>query len=814
MLGRRTVAIGAILTASGGGGGGPPPNPAPVDIALTGASVAYNAASGTVVGTLSVTDPGESSWSFAITGGSGKFTLSAGSGATVQLLRGLSGSLTAGVSESVTVTVTDGAGGTRAETFSITVTDPSALPVDLVRPTFTARDPVIRFVGRGEAATRIVLLAQYLPQGWFPAGETACLRTKAATANGFASGSQIRTQIDVARTHPDGSAAIILIAAEVPRLNTDEVLACDLEIGEVHPSPGSTLVWSTAASGKSASTAMSRAGESAVTHDWLSGTYLEAGYWRQGPLVLERRSYRDTLPAPMVTSARLVGDVALFADGSYAVDCQWCNDAIYAGGDTGTWTGTITATLGGVEKLNTGSITHSGMKRLHREIASWATRPPAGFPDVSVMLDAHILPPLDHQLAPSATMRSNYEYYIGLEGSAWGQPYHHALIERFMPNTSHRIDLGYVPNWAAGWLCCGGSVYWHDVNRDFAEAGAGVPWHAWDRVTGSPLMVIGTRQGLWMHPSTSGWTPAFEASGDNGGWTIDLAHPPSLFFVPYLMTGRRGYLDGLELMVGYGVAGLYPGYTGFEVRGLGGAAEIASGECGNVFRGNMVRGAAWCVRTLAQAWICLPSSGPAAKGDFRSYVEGLIQGNLNWVVGRLPVWNARFGAYAGFISDATYETGINLSPWMQDYVLSVLPRVWLIGFDTAGLVLGWMADGWAGQRCTGVEGWNPRDGAAYYNPEYNTESYIDPIGSWAEARAVQLARGNSQPADTWTISGNFGVLCYGSFVELTALFPARTALADQRDWLVSSSVPNLTATVLSNDYIQFNHTPRGTTRGP
>lgn len=101
-------------------------NPAPTDIALSAATIAPGAASGTVVGTLSVTDPGEATWSFAISNGNTKFALSAGSGATVQLLRGLSGTLTDGVPESVQITVTDGAGGQRVETFSITVGTPGA----------------------------------------------------------------------------------------------------------------------------------------------------------------------------------------------------------------------------------------------------------------------------------------------------------------------------------------------------------------------------------------------------------------------------------------------------------------------------------------------------------------------------------------------------------------------------------------------------------------------------------------------------------------------------------------------------------------
>ena len=121
-MSRQSLALLVLLGVgpySAGGGGG---NPAPTDIALSSSSIADNASANTVVGELSVTDPGESSWSFAITNGNTKFELSASSGATVNLERSATGTLTAGVNESVEITVTDAASNQRVETFTITVT--------------------------------------------------------------------------------------------------------------------------------------------------------------------------------------------------------------------------------------------------------------------------------------------------------------------------------------------------------------------------------------------------------------------------------------------------------------------------------------------------------------------------------------------------------------------------------------------------------------------------------------------------------------------------------------------------------------------
>lgn len=111
------------------------PNPPPADITLSASSIAYTATSGAVVGVLSVTDPGDTAWRFEIVGGSGKWALSNSTAvATVQLLRGLSGTLTAGVNELVQIRAIDSNDQPFVKDFAISVTDPVApftMPIGL-----------------------------------------------------------------------------------------------------------------------------------------------------------------------------------------------------------------------------------------------------------------------------------------------------------------------------------------------------------------------------------------------------------------------------------------------------------------------------------------------------------------------------------------------------------------------------------------------------------------------------------------------------------------------------------------------------------
>ena len=107
-------------------------NETPTDLALAGNSVDENSANGTAVGTVSVTDPdaGDSA-SFALTDNAGgRFAIDGATG-EITVADGTQLDHEAAGSHSVTVEVTDGAGNTYTETFSITVGDVNETPTDL-----------------------------------------------------------------------------------------------------------------------------------------------------------------------------------------------------------------------------------------------------------------------------------------------------------------------------------------------------------------------------------------------------------------------------------------------------------------------------------------------------------------------------------------------------------------------------------------------------------------------------------------------------------------------------------------------------------
>ena len=105
-------------------------NEAPIDLSLSGNTVAENAANGTTVGTVTATDPdaGDTATYALIDNAGGRFAIDPNSGA-ITVADGALLDYDEASSHNVTVQVTDSAGNTYSEAFAISVTDVTELIV-------------------------------------------------------------------------------------------------------------------------------------------------------------------------------------------------------------------------------------------------------------------------------------------------------------------------------------------------------------------------------------------------------------------------------------------------------------------------------------------------------------------------------------------------------------------------------------------------------------------------------------------------------------------------------------------------------------
>src|SRR5262249_21466285 len=129
-----------------------------------------------------------------------------------------------------------------------------------------------------------------------------------------------------------------------------------------------------------------------------------------------------------------------------------------------------------------------------------------------------------------------------------------------------------------------------------ADAGASVPLHYRDKATDLPVSIDAHPTICFSRISPMKPADALPAitKGDTP-WTAQIAHHPSLSYVPYLISGDLFYLEEVMFWSNWVIAN--------------GDANYREGAKGYVWP-NELRGAAWSLRTLGEAAVALPDGHP------------------------------------------------------------------------------------------------------------------------------------------------------------------------------------------------------------
>lgn len=125
------------------------------------------------------------------------------------------------------------------------------------------------------------------------------------------------------------------------------------------------------------------------------------------------------------------------------------------------------------------------------------------------------------------------------------------------------------------------------------------------------------------------------------GWTLDNAHMPSLFSVPYMLTGRYSYLIGQINLAGYMIAKAGQWCANDALRCFDWALQ---GSFGNQ------RYEAWTLREVAWAALIVPSARPE-----REYFRRILEKNDEMWEGVQDI----YGGNAAATTSSTYCAGTN-----------------------------------------------------------------------------------------------------------------------------------------------------------
>ncbi|HEY8610220.1 MAG TPA: hypothetical protein VIL69_02905 [Roseomonas sp.] len=612
-----------------------------------------------------------------------------------------------------------------------------------------------------------------------------------------ADGQAIPAQLDVVARHADGSARWGVVSlAPAGAIPSGRRLGVVLIAGSEPAAPALDLA--RALANRQAVLELTPQGGAPWTADLLAplrgGT--PADRWQAGPLASQARIVLPVPPAATggVTSLRLVADIAARADGSLWVEAWLRNDvAMRAGGGAAAYTARVL--LDGREAVRTGALRqaqYTGWGRLAGSARNSAS-PPRVRHDAAYLADAGAVPRYDLTSGVEEGLLARLGRSTAEPG--WAVPLSPRGVTQSMPATGGRADIGPATMAQAVWLMTGDTrAAAYAIGQ--AEASGAVPWHMWDP-TG------GRGQGGWL--DVRRW-PRLWTDGRGGrppgglmqhvpgdtGWETDPAHQPDLATVPFLLTGRRAFLDEMQAQAAWNPIAQWPAQRG--------------NEQANIIRGNQVRGTAWGLRQLDNAAWVTPEGDPNAD-----YLRDITRANFRWLRSQIPGWTARQGEAHGWVP-GEYGVAGALPPWQQDYLASTVAAAARRGNQDAREVLDWMSNFLVGRFLNGERGFEPRDGAAYLiaiSPERSPEN---PYSTWAAIGEATRARGMSNGRGWSKSEGDYPQLALATLsalVEITGTEPARRAHA----WLLQANPPFTRPADYARDPI-FNIVAAGQPRVP
>jgi hypothetical protein len=631
--------------------------------------------------------------------------------------------------------------------------------------------------GTGTPAGSVVAFGQVFRPGDVPAHAGIAAR---------AGGQPVPTQFDAVTRHGDGSVLFGIVSVLLPyALPSGQALELLLSAGERAPAGGDLdpaavlgnrqlILELTPASGQ----------------PWRAdlGALLEAApragaaVWQSGPLATEIRLHAPVpaIAVGSVSSMRMVADVSARADGTIRLDLWLRNDiAMQEGGGDAAYS--VRLLLDGRELLRTATLRHRHYTAFGRLVAFGPGGAAALLPafvqhDLQYLAETGAVARYDPSLAVSEQLLARYGK--ALASPEWSAPFGSRGITQYMPQTGGRPDIGPATQSQVAWLISGdrrAAAY----AMGQAEAAGAIPWHHWDP--------CGEGGGQWLDAQR--W-PRLWTDGRGGrppgglmqpvpestGWTPEGSHQPDLSFVPFILTGRRAFLDHLQSQAAWCVVSTWP--------------DARRGAEANMVRSNQTRGTAWAIRQLHEAgWI-------SPEGDAqRDYFRRCEASNWTYLRSKIPAWRQAQGEAYGWVP-SDIDPSFECKPWMQDYLVSTAAAAARKGNADARAVLEFMSNFTVGRFLSGNRGFNPRDGVAYVIA--TTDSRRKPLLGWEEIGAQTRARGWSNESGWSKSTGDYAQLALLALACVTDVLDsaeARRAYA----WLTSAGAPFTTQADYARD---------------
>lgn len=379
--------------------------------------------------------------------------------------------------------------------------------------------------------------------------------------------------------------------------------------------------------------------------------------WLSGPLVTESRAIVAPGNHPFL---RVIFDVRSYAGGGERVDVTVENCLDVESADKVTYD--VAIAVAGQPVFQRASVTHKYLARWRKTFAATGLTESVVTPDLAPFNASRAIPAyLDSVAVPTQTVAGQGVSGTGFDILAFG--------DLTVPMNAHagRPELAPYPDWAARYL-----VHKTTPARTyFLRHG---------ELAGSWGVHVRNAEGAWPQIDQPGlgyyWLdPRWKDPGNmSGGFTGprghlenraepgDLAHQPSLAYLPYLLTGDRFFADETAFWANFCLIGSF-------------ASEGNRYGPQGLLVGNEVRGIGWGLRTLGDAAAYLPDGWPV-----KAYFAKMVGNNLTWLDTYATTFDSGplqtlFPNRRPEDENGAYRPYMWISLWEQSYLAWAVDRV-------------------------------------------------------------------------------------------------------------------------------------------
>lgn len=518
----------------------------------------------------------------------------------------------------------------------------------------------IKNVDTAASTEQYMTVGQVFAPGEVPAGQFLA---------GKIGGVDVPLQLDKKATHADGSLRHGIITFKAPALPANG---------------GKNLKLYTAASALSGA-ALSFQNLQSTNYDvTISGTFKGVAFsvsskglvapknWLAGPLATE---FNGSLPINEFLEAYF--DIRLYQDGTIKSDVIIAND----------WaekTGVVTFNYD-VTLTQNGQVVYTKAAQKHNRFSNWkktlysaarsklqVVREPIHFRKTKAILNYDMVPKSEAVIA---------SVYSDFMKSPRG-PNEGSMIARYMPMTGGRADIGPETLWTAMYLIHQDPRL-EEVILGLADAGGSIPWHYRSPTTKRPVTRDEKPQ-IWLDDRCYNDCPVDIWTIADTEWATDTAHQPSLFYIPYMITGDRYYLDQLQMQATETINMYNIGYFN-----MNGKFYFNSGH-------DQTRGAAWSMRTAINAAYLSPDGDP-----IKTYLNKIIDNDFESAKIRLIMNDSpKQGELVGYMTGYGFDDVVNggtVGPWQDDFMTIVYGYAYQRGYQKAKDFLEWKENFTAGR---------------------------------------------------------------------------------------------------------------------